>query len=42
MKEKNTLQKRIVTDIFSEMTNHPFAGMVYIDYIIICEKTHIF
>ena len=30
MKEKrNTLQKRIVTDVFSEMTNHPSAGMVY-------------
>ena len=39
---KNTLQKRIVTDVFSEMTNHPSAGMVYIDYIIVCEETHIF
>lgn len=30
MKEKrNTLQKRIVTDVFGEMTNHPSAGMVY-------------
>ncbi len=30
MKEKrNTLQKRIVWDIFCSMTNHPSAGMVY-------------
>lgn len=33
MKEKrNTFQKRIVTDVFRKMTNHPSAGMVYIDY----------
>ena len=30
MKEKrNTLQKRIVSDVFCSMTNHPSAGMVY-------------
>ena len=30
MKEKrNTLQKRIVSDVFREMDNHPSAGMVY-------------
>ena len=30
MKEKrNTLQKRIVTDVFCGMNNHPSAGMVY-------------
>ena len=30
MKEKrNTLQKRIVSDVFSSMHNHPSAGMVY-------------
>ena len=30
MKEKrNTLQKRIVNDVFCEMHNHPSAGMVY-------------
>ncbi len=30
MKDKrNTLQKRIVSDIFFQMTNHPSAGMVY-------------
>ena len=30
MKEKrNTLQKRIVSDIFCSMHNHPSAGMVY-------------
>ncbi len=30
MKEKrNTLQKRIVWDVFCSMTNHPSAGMVY-------------
>ena len=30
MKERrNTLQKEIVFDIFSSMTNHPSAGMVY-------------
>ena len=27
--KRNTLQKRIVTDVFSSMTNHPSAGMVY-------------
>ena len=30
MKEKrNTLQKRIVSDVFCGMNNHPSAGMVY-------------
>ena len=30
MKEKrNTLQKRIVSDVFCSMTNHPSAGMVF-------------
>ena len=30
MKEKrNTLQKRIVSDVFSSMNNHPSAGLVY-------------
>ncbi len=30
MKEKrNTLQKRIVSDVFCSMNNHPSAGMVY-------------
>ncbi|MBQ5332622.1 MAG: transcriptional repressor [Oscillospiraceae bacterium] len=30
MKDKrNTLQKRIVSDVFSSMHNHPSAGMVY-------------
>ena len=30
MKEKrNTLQKRIVSDVFCVMNNHPSAGMVY-------------
>ena len=30
MKDKrNTLQKRIVSDVFCSMTNHPSAGMVY-------------
>ena len=30
MKEKrNTLQKRIVSDVFCGMSNHPSAGMVY-------------
>jgi Fur family peroxide stress response transcriptional regulator len=30
MKEKrNTLQKRIVSDVFCSMHNHPSAGMVY-------------
>ena len=30
MKEKrNTLQKRIVSDVFFSMNNHPSAGMVY-------------
>lgn len=27
--KRNTLQKRIVSDIFCEMHNHPSAGMVY-------------
>ena len=27
--KRNTLQKRIVSDVFYEMTNHPSAGMVY-------------
>ena len=29
MKKRNTLQKKIVYDTFSEMHNHPSAGMVY-------------
>ena len=30
MKDKrNTLQKRIVSDVFCSMNNHPSAGMVY-------------
>ncbi|MBQ8850424.1 MAG: transcriptional repressor [Clostridia bacterium] len=29
MTKRNTLQKGIVSDIFSSMTNHPSAGMVY-------------
>ncbi len=28
-KQRNTLQKRIVSDVFCEMHNHPSAGMVY-------------
>lgn len=28
-KQRNTLQKRIVSDIFCSMHNHPSAGMVY-------------
>ena len=27
--ERNTLQKRIVSDVFCSMHNHPSAGMVY-------------
>ena len=27
--QRNTLQKRIVTDVFCNMHNHPSAGMVY-------------
>ena len=27
--QRNTLQKRIVSDVFCSMTNHPSAGMVY-------------
>ena len=27
--QRNTLQKRIVSDVFSSMHNHPSAGMVY-------------
>ncbi len=27
--ERNTLQKRIVSDVFCSMNNHPSAGMVY-------------
>ena len=27
--QRNTLQKRIVSDIFQSMNNHPSAGMVY-------------
>ncbi len=27
--KRNTLQKRIVSDIFFDMKNHPSAGMVY-------------
>ncbi len=27
--KRNTLQKRIVFDVFCNMTNHPSAGMVY-------------
>ena len=27
--ERNTLQKRIVSDVFCSMNNHPLAGMVY-------------
>lgn len=27
--KRNTLQKRIVTDVFCSMDNHPSAGMVY-------------
>ncbi|MBQ8331639.1 MAG: transcriptional repressor [Clostridia bacterium] len=27
--KRNTLQKRIVSDVFCEMHNHPSAGMVY-------------
>ncbi len=29
MTKRNTLQKKIVFDIFSKMCNHPSAGMVY-------------
>ncbi len=29
MKKRNTLQKKIVFDVFSRMHNHPSAGMVY-------------
>lgn len=29
MNKRNTLQKKIVFDVFSEMCNHPSAGMVY-------------
>ena len=29
MTKRNTMQKEIVSDIFSSMTNHPSAGMVY-------------
>ena len=29
MTKRNTLQKGIVSDVFSSMTNHPSAGMVY-------------
>ncbi len=29
MNKRNTLQKKIVFDIFSQMHNHPSAGMVY-------------
>ena len=29
MTKRNTLQKGIVSDVFSNMTNHPSAGMVY-------------
>lgn len=29
MKQRNTLQKRIVSDVFCSMHNHPSAGMVY-------------
>ena len=29
MSKRNTLQKGIVSDVFSSMTNHPSAGMVY-------------
>lgn len=28
-KQRNTLQKRIVADVFCDMNNHPSAGMVY-------------
>ena len=28
-RQRNTLQKRIVSDIFCSMNNHPSAGMVY-------------
>ncbi len=28
-KQRNTLQKRIVSDVFCNMNNHPSAGMVY-------------
>ena len=28
-KQRNTLQKRIVSDVFCSMNNHPSAGMVY-------------
>lgn len=27
--KRNTLQKRIVSDVFESMSNHPSAGMVY-------------
>lgn len=27
--QRNTLQKRIVSDVFCSMNNHPSAGMVY-------------
>ncbi len=29
MNKRNTLQKRIVSDVFCSMKNHPSAGMVY-------------
>ena len=29
MTKRNTIQKKIVFDIFSKMCNHPSAGMVY-------------
>ena len=29
MNKRNTLQKKIVYDIFAEMSNHPSASMVY-------------
>ncbi len=29
MTKRNTLQKGIVSDVFSSMSNHPSAGMVY-------------
>jgi Fur family ferric uptake transcriptional regulator/Fur family peroxide stress response transcriptional regulator len=29
MNKRNTLQKKVVYDIFSEMCNHPSASMVY-------------
>ena len=34
-KQRNTLQKRIVSDIFCSMNNHPSAEMVY---EAVCEK----